>query len=330
MGHDHHHHGQAEYYLEQLFTIGVCGALGVVGVSLYFSGKLNFMLAERFHPWVLGGGIALLVMVVIRAIVVWNSVAEPLAVPVHDHDHADGHDHSHDHCGHGDCGHDHHHHHDHAHEHHDYAHGAEHAHGHHHDHDHVHVHTHTHDHAHDHGWAPWRYVFLLLPVVLFLLNLPNDGFSASHQKLGSLEGVSVSGGITEKGVLANIGFQQLEAAARSPESREFYEGKTISLEGRYLGNDPKRFHLTRYKMNCCAADAIPLNAVIVVDPDPKVEGLDPKAYDNQWVRVTGLVAFVKSPSQDQYMTVIFVSPKEGQKTTDLVVLIDTPGNQFIN
>src|SRR3989442_13482056 len=31
-----------------------------------------------------------------------------------------------------------------------------------------------HDHA-DHGWAPWRYVLLLLPIFLFLLGFPNKG-----------------------------------------------------------------------------------------------------------------------------------------------------------
>src|SRR5437870_2207728 len=99
MAHEHHHHeGSAEFYLEQLFTIGICGAIGAVAVSLYLSGKLNLMLHPKFHLWVFAGGIALLVMVAIRAVAVWTSVDEPAAVPAHDHDHA--------HCGHGDCDHD--------------------------------------------------------------------------------------------------------------------------------------------------------------------------------------------------------------------------------
>src|SRR5438128_617080 len=44
-----------------------------------------------------------------------------------------------------------------------------------------HSHAHEHEHAaedHDHGWAPWRYVVLLVPVILFLLGLPNKPLQA--------------------------------------------------------------------------------------------------------------------------------------------------------
>src|SRR5262249_6847626 len=120
--------------------------------------------------------LTLLALVVIRAVAVWRSVD---AAP-HTHDH----DHDHEHCGHdhGDCGHEH-------------EHGIQSATQttgfsaaatppalsapvHHHDHDHGHNHSHDHGHDHDHGWAPWRYVVLLLPVVLYFLNLPNQGFTA--------------------------------------------------------------------------------------------------------------------------------------------------------
>src|SRR5207249_7750262 len=87
----------------------------------------------------------------------------------HDHDHHD---------------HDHGHHHDHDHEHHHHDHD--------HDHGHAHAHAHEqtpgHDHGHDHGWAPWRYTVLMLPVVLFLLNLPNEIFSARYQAVAVQDG----------------------------------------------------------------------------------------------------------------------------------------------
>ncbi len=62
-----------------------------------------------------------------------------------------------------------------------------------------------------------------------------------------------------------IGFAALQQASLTPESRDYYEGKTITLTGQYSGNDPKRFTLVRFKIACCAADAVPLNAVIMVD-----------------------------------------------------------------
>src|SRR5436305_10125754 len=60
------------------------------------------------------------------------------------------------------------------------------SHDHSHDHD-EHGHTHSHAHAaqdhshadHEHGWAPWRYVVLLMPILLFLLGMPSKGLQAT-------------------------------------------------------------------------------------------------------------------------------------------------------
>src|SRR5438874_1088962 len=95
--HTHAHEHTENYFLDQIFTIALCGALGAIGVLLYVrKTMLGIMLDRKFHPYVLAGGIALLVLVVIRAVAVWR-----LAGHVHTHDH---HDHDHDHA------HDHHHH----------------------------------------------------------------------------------------------------------------------------------------------------------------------------------------------------------------------------
>ena len=80
-GHDHghHHHGEGrtDFYLEQLFTIGVCGALAAVTFMLWWRGLLTLMLAPRLHVFVVGGAAALFVLVLIRAVVVWRAVGEP-------------------------------------------------------------------------------------------------------------------------------------------------------------------------------------------------------------------------------------------------------------
>jgi uncharacterized membrane protein YraQ (UPF0718 family) len=177
MAHVHAPEDRNTWYLDQLFMIAICGALAGVTITLWWSGLLGRMLHPKFHVWVLLGGGTLLALVVLRAVAVWRSVDE--LVP---HDHA--HDHSH---GHG---------HDHPHEH-DHDHGpgsaavqaapgvvgaatlpllttpapaAGHPHG------HSHAHGHGHDHGHEHGWAPLRYIVLLLPVVLYFLVLSNPAF----------------------------------------------------------------------------------------------------------------------------------------------------------
>ena len=88
--HDHphdHSHSHSDYYIEQLLTVLISGAFGVVAILMYLFGMLDFLLVPRFHPWVLAGGVALLAMTVIRGVALFLEDA---------HDHAHDHeDHSH-------------------------------------------------------------------------------------------------------------------------------------------------------------------------------------------------------------------------------------------
>jgi hypothetical protein len=333
MTHDHSHDDRNAYYLEQLFTIAVCGALGGVVIMFWKNGQLWF-LTPKFHLWVLLGGITLLLLVLIRAIAVWRSVDESVTVPL------DSHDHDHEHCDH-----------DHAHCDHDHGHGHEHgvqtatqttgigtavapmtvlahSHDHGHGHDHSHGHGHNHDHGHDHGWAPWRYVVLLLPVVLYFLNLPNRGFSAdAGDSLHGLQ-LSVPTNVRSTGI-AEIGFAELQQASLTPESRDYREGKTVTLTGQYAGDSPKRFTLVRYKMACCAADAVKLNAVIMLDPNSD-SSIDPDKYRNKWVEVKGRVHFFPKPNSNEYITALILYPTKEEPLSKFIEVIPPPANPFLN
>lgn len=169
MGHGHDHaEDRTTYYIEQLCTIGVCGAFGGIAVMMYKRDILKLFLDPKFHPFVLWAGIALLVMVVVRAVAVWRSAGQT----GHSHEHAHDHEHGADCPDHGHaCSHDHSHDHNHPHTH---------------EHAHDHQHDQAHEHGHDHGWNPWRYAVLLLPIVLYFLNLPNQGFSSDWFKSRAL------------------------------------------------------------------------------------------------------------------------------------------------
>ena len=316
MGHTHHHEDDGGYYMEQVCTFGVCGLLGVVSILLYTSGRLGLMLSPKLHWTVLGGGIALVILAVVRAGAVWISslrsrAAEPLE-QAHDHHH----DHEHGHT----CDHDHGHNHGHGHEHCDPDHDHD------HDHEHAHAAGHSHepaaaghDHGHEHGWGPWRYAVLLLPIVLFFLNLPNEGFQALGQEdAGNLGGVKAQ--VEDKGFGGELDYRELEGASYSPERRAMYEGKTYKLKGQFRpsGND-RVFSLVRFKISCCAADAVPLSAWIVLDPTSG-DKINPATYQGKWVEVTGQVQFQtrEHNGNEEWVTVILLRPDKEHPLGDLI------------
>lgn len=301
MAHAHAHahadsDGEGTYFLDQLFTILVCGALGIVAIGMYQSGMLNRILVPMFFVPVLIGGVAIIVLAAIRAIAVWQLAGERRAAESqranhadhgHSHSHAHGHEHSHSHahaqgeeCGHqhGDeCGHDH------AH-----SHAAD-------------------DHGHDHGWAPWRYMVLGIPVFLALMGLPRAGglsppstAGAALQQSPKRQGLSVLvGGPALTKVLRKpeseqrtlqLRFKELVEAAAIPARQEAYEGDIGVLRGQFLPikTNFSEFSLFRMNMTCCAADAVFLETRIIA-PEP-VQGIP---Y-GQWVQVQGVISFERN------------------------------------
>ncbi len=295
MAHVHAHEEDSHlYYLEQLFMVGICGALGGVAVMMWWQDKLKYILALPFHPYVLAGGIVLLLLVAVRALSLWNSAGQFQANHDHNHDHDHHHDHDHDH------GHEHHHH-DHGHPH---DHGPSHAHG-------------ADHHGHDHGSNPWRYIVLMLPVVLYFLNLPNQGFSSTYIKKGP-EVEAGSFGIVqgEKVEVIPVEFKELERAAYTSATRQGYDGKYARIKGQFVpsasGND-KMFSLVRFKITCCAADAVQLNLIIMLNPDSTESVSDIQPL--QWVDVTGKIQFRKKKDRDEYVSVLLVPAREQIRPT---------------
>jgi len=316
MGHAHaHSHGEVEgtYFLDQLFTILVCGAVGLVAVLMYQTGMLGRILAPMFFIWVLLGGIALLVLSAIRAIAVWQlaGARRSEAAVANDHDHNHSHSHSHSHS------------HDHAHAHEDRGH----EHGEDCGHDHAHAHVEDHvgdDHGHDHGWAPWRYMVLAIPVFLYFLDLPRSGFSDSRRDRELSAGELQQGSLRKSLALLaggmayrkpnpeekRLGFNELTRAAAVPSQHEVYDGDIGILRGQFAqtqsGSD-REFTLFRVNMTCCAADAVFLETRIIA-PDPV------SIPANQWVQVKGIISFQKN-AKGKWIPVITLRSNEDIQDT---------------
>lgn len=294
MAHDHHHHGDSlrNYFTEQLLTIFVVGAFGAVAILMYQTDRLRFILAEPFRLPVMIGGLAVLAIVVLRALSVWKEAG---AMHDHDHDHSHGHDHSHDHS-HG---------HDHAHEHHE--HGPDCDHDHHHEHDHGHEeHDHRaedHGHSHDMAWVLARMMVLFFPVALYMVGIPNSGFSQDriNKMLGTDEQIAAEIGYVNTGDGDVVSFTDLNDAAYDEYKREYFQGKVVLIDGQFKRLGEKQFTLYTMKITCCGADMVPLKVQIVTTT--AISGLD----EGQWVNVKGEVRFIQRPGSVQFTPVIFVA-----------------------
>src|SRR5262245_20945081 len=96
MAHEHHHGNEGSSHVEQLCILGVCGALGGVAVVLWYREKLSF-LHPNFRIPVLLGGLALLGLVCVRAMIVWRTCNRAVPTKAHRHVPGCGHDHGHAH-----------------------------------------------------------------------------------------------------------------------------------------------------------------------------------------------------------------------------------------
>ncbi len=302
-----------DYFTEQLLTILVCGGLGFVGVSMYLNGMLIHILAPQFHSAVLAGSIAVLVLIVIRAIVVWREAGTLQAADTmncqENHVHTAA-------CNHlpGLPGSD--------------------------------IASDDHGHSHDLSWVFTRMLILAFPILLYAFGIPNSGFSMEWQlrKAGNdvaldpetlkklaeesarpsdkltiepdgtriqvlvhptgmeIKEITTPNGevkyIPLPGAGEEMRFNTLNEAAYDPDKRKAYSGQTAIMEGRFKRLDDKEFTLFRLKMTCCGADTVPLKVRIIAPL--AVNGFN----DFDWVRVKGVIQFIKAPGQDRYTPVL--------------------------
>jgi hypothetical protein len=311
MSHDHDHSDES-YYIDQLCAIGISGAIGLVMFLLWYWDSLYY-LKSTFGVFVMLGGIALMVLAAIRGVALWIAVGrEKKAAALHGHehhhhhhhDHGHGHDHHHDHDhGHIQANHPHDHTHEHIqeHHHHDHGHGTGHDHGHAHSHDHPHVAAAqtNFDEGHDHGWAPWRYAVLVLPVVLFLLDVPPRATSED---------------LADDGI-PYLPYAKVEQAANDAQARMDFTGKHTHLRGWFSGKGTgiREFSLVRYRMNCCAIDAVPVNLIVRIRPE--APAIDAKDYEGKWVDLSGQLGFEEGTTG--YITVLWLDKIEKREKPDV-------------
>jgi hypothetical protein len=158
-------------------------------------------------------------------------------------------------------------------------------------------------HDHDHGWTYSRLAVLSFPVGLFLIGVPNTGFS--EDRIRALLGADDTVAFHLSEVASRNGtvtaFRELAEAAQDAESRARMEGQTAVVDGRVSVLDDRQFTLYRLKMTCCAADVVPQKVRVVLKT-----GTLSGYRNSEWVRLTGRVRFVPAPNSEQFIPVVMV------------------------
>lgn len=309
-----------DYFTEQLLTILVCGALAFAGVQMYLGDRLNLILVPQFHKFVLIGSAAVLVLVAVRAVAVWREAGQ--LQPLDDMVCQENHAHTAA-CNHlpglppGAPG----------------------------DPSAVDDHGHSHDMSWvfarmlvlvfpvalfalgipNSGFSVKKQQEMLGKEAALNLDpkeletMAKDPATVVYETATEPDGAKVrllqtaSGlkirevvppsGETKYAVVPDAGvamsFNELKDAALDADKRQSYTGQTAILEGRFNKLTDKEFTLYRLKMTCCGADAVPLKVRILA---PQVPG----AAQGQWVRVRGVIRFVKAAGQEGYTPVLIV------------------------
>jgi hypothetical protein len=179
---------------------------------------------------------------------------------------------------------------------------------------------------------------LLVPIILFLLGLPSKGPDASERAaridvsrelseevagsvgmimLGStaLDKAVVVAALQEQGgnVIDLPRFRMLEDFAKDDFSRseEGWKNKIVRVKGQFKpdpGSD-RFFGLVRFRIQCCAADAVPLQ--VLIRSKESITGFK----KNDWINVTGRVDFRKMDN-NTWVTFLTVPGPRGVTLTD--------------
>src|SRR5262249_14252074 len=94
-----------------------------------------------------------------------------------------------------------------------------------------------------------------------------------------------------------------------------------------IGNDTRQFTLRRYKINCCAADSVPLNAIIVVKGPQELNLVE---YANKWVQVTGKIQFLPKKDGREYVTAVVLTPHEKAPLSALAKTVRPAATPYAN
>jgi hypothetical protein len=132
-----------------------------------------------------------------------------------------------------------------------------------------------------------------------------SGPSPVGDLLRSGAGIMSAALASKGGKPVEMSFKSLEGLAEDAEDRREWKGRNVKVKGQFkpYPDNEYMFSLVRFKIQCCAADVIPLRMPIICNET--VEGYE----ENRWVEVIGKVDFWQSPDKQRWVTVLRVGKR---------------------
>ena len=169
--------------------------------------------------------------------------------------------------------------------------------------------------------------------------MAREGFNADRRDAISGEGLKVKDVAGSPGYdqAYEVNFPELQRAPPPPAVGRLTRAKPSGVKGEYLPGNDRLFTLVRYRMNCCARDAVALKAVIMLDPQSK-DTLPQNGLQRKWVQVEGQVQFQQDPSQPgNWVTIIVLRPDadhplidaEGSNEKALIKVVKADENYYL-
>lgn len=178
------------------------------------------------------------------------------------------------------------------------------------------------------------YVVILVPIILFLLGLPNKGPTihvvddVAAREEAMVQSASMYTGLVcldtwsqlawlakraddvslAEGIPATI--KMLDESKDDSVLRADFKNKVVTVVGQYVQNsrDPRVFTLARLRMNCCAGDAI-ARQITVISQSPFQD-----LKDQSWIKVTGKVEYARGAEGKMAVRLSTIGPANVKET----------------
>ena len=160
------------------------------------------------------------------------------------------------------------------------------------------------DHDHHESVSLWRYIVLVVPLMIVWMGLAPNGLSADvfskrmtkaqREAIAAASSAALPEGrkVDTDAEPIDTDMRELQQASQDAVRRQFWEtaDRPVRLSGQFVPDNryTDRYRLMRIRITCCAADATPIDVTVVGE-------IQSGWQYGEWLEALGVVSFVEVP-----------------------------------